>query len=97
MNLVDNLCGAFFAVSARELPAEIFPQCVTSGDAFTNIGYPAGGAAEVWKALARYIEARGGAVWLGSPARRLVFGADGLGAGAEVLRNGEPVQVSAGW
>jgi phytoene desaturase len=94
-NLVDNVCGAFFAGAGSDVPAEVLLYCLTEGTSFKNIGYPVGGTIEVWKGLANYIESRGGEVWLNSPVKRLLFGSDGLVSGAEIEHEGQIVVVSA--
>lgn len=93
-NLVDNVCGAFFAAAGDDLPAEVLLHCLTRGTSFKSIGYPVGGTIEVWKGLSNYIESNGGEVWLNSPVKRLVFGGDGLVNGAEIEHEGEVVHVS---
>jgi glycine/D-amino acid oxidase-like deaminating enzyme len=94
--LVDNVAGAFFAAAGDDLPAEVFLHYLTRGSSFKQIGFAPGGTIEVWKPLARYVESAGGQVWLNSPVRQLVFGDNGLVTGAEVVRDGRPVTVSAG-
>jgi phytoene dehydrogenase-like protein len=93
--LVDNVCGAFFAGAGSDVPADVFLYCLTKGTSFKNIGYTVGGTIEVWKGLAAYIERNGGEVWLNSPVKRLLFGADGLVRGAEIEHDGQIVTVSA--
>lgn len=94
-NLVDNVCGAFFAASGEDLPAEVFLFCLTEGSSFKSIGYTVGGTIEVWKGLARYVQDNGGDVWLNSPVKKLLFSSTGLVEGAEIDHNGEIVAVSA--
>lgn len=83
-NLVDNVCGAFFAAAGTDLPADVFLFCLTEGTSFKSIGYPVGGTIEVWKGLSNYVRAKGGEVWLNSPVKRLLFDPDGLVKGAEI-------------
>jgi phytoene desaturase len=94
-NLVDNVCGAFFAAAGKDLPADVLLYCLTEGTSFKNIGYTVGGTIEVWKGLTRYVESHGGEVWLNSPVKRLIFGSNGLVNGAEIERSGTLVTVSA--
>lgn len=93
-NLVDNVCGAFFAGSGEDVLAEVFLFCLTQGTSFKSIGYTVGGTIEVWKGLSNWIESQGGEVWLNSPVKRLIFGSDGLVTGAEIEHEGQTVSVS---
>jgi phytoene dehydrogenase-like protein len=93
-NLVDNVCGAFFAAAGEDLPADVFLYCLTEGTSFKNVGYTVSGTIEVWKALAGYIESHGGEVWLNSPVKRLTLGSNGLVNGAEIEHDGELITVS---
>jgi phytoene desaturase len=93
-NLVDNVCGAFFAGSGEDVLAEVFLFCLTQGTSFKSIGYTVGGTIEVWKGLSNWIESQGGEVWLNSPVKRLIFGSDGLVSGAEIEHEGQTVSVS---
>ena len=83
-NLVDNVCGAFFAAAGSDLPADVFLYCLTEDTSFKSIGYTVGGTIEVWKGLSNYVRAKGGEVWLNSPVKRLLFDPDGLVKGAEI-------------
>jgi phytoene dehydrogenase-like protein len=94
-NLVDNVCGAFFAGSGEDVPAEVLLACLTEGTSFKHIGYTVGGTIEVWKGLAGYVESRGGEVWLNSRVTRLLFNEQGLVSGAEIERDGKTLTVSA--
>ena len=93
-NLVDNVCGAFFAGSGEDVLAEVFLFCLTQGTSFKSIGYTVGGTIEVWKGLSNWIESQGGEVWLNSPVKRLIFGLDGLVTGAEIEHEGQAISVS---
>jgi phytoene dehydrogenase-like protein len=93
-NLVDNVCGAFFAAAGEDLPADVFLHCLTQGTSFKNIGFAVGGTIEVWKELARFIESNGSEIWLNAPVQRLIFDVDGRVNGAEIERNGELATVS---
>jgi len=93
--LVDNVVGAFFAASGADLPADVFLHYFTKGSSFKKIGFMPGGTIEVWKLFAAYVEAKGGAVWLNSPVKKITFSEDGLASGVEVEREGKPVVVSA--
>jgi len=93
--LVDNVCGAFFAGSGEDVPADVFLFCLTKGTSFKSIGFPVGGTIEVWKGLTDYVESKGGEVWLNSAAKQLLFGSNGLVNGAEIDRNGESITVHA--
>jgi phytoene dehydrogenase-like protein len=94
-NLIDNVCGAFFAAAGEDLPAEVLLYCLTEGTSFKQIGYTVGGTIGVWKGLAGYVESNGGEVWLNSPVKRLIFGSNGLVSGAEIVRDGKVVTVSS--
>ncbi|MFX4086884.1 MULTISPECIES: phytoene desaturase family protein [Sphingobium] len=94
-NLVDNVCGAFFAAAGDDLPAAVLLQSLTQGSSFKHIGYTVGGTIEVWKGLAGYVQGNGGAVWLNAPVKRLLFSSNGLVSGAEIEHDGQLVTVSA--
>lgn len=94
-NLVDNVCGAFFAASGNDLPAEVLLYCLTEGTSFKSIGFPVGGTVEVWKGLARYVESKGGAVWLNAQVKQLTFTHNGLVSGAVIAREGTTQTVDA--
>lgn len=94
-NLVDNVCGSFFAAAGEDLPADVLIHCLTQGTSFKDIGFPVGGTIEIWKKLANYVELKGGEVWLNSPVSRLLFDSSGLVSSVEVEHEGELVTVSS--
>jgi len=89
-----NLCAAIFAVNSDELPARAFLTYFIHKGAFRNFGFCPAGTLGLVQGLADVVEARGGAVWLGSEVRALhVEG--GRVRGATVRRDGEEIRVDA--
>jgi phytoene dehydrogenase-like protein len=93
-NIVDNICGSFFAVTGADLPAEVFLHYMADGSAFKKLGFAPGGTIEVWKPLAEYVSTHGGQVWLDSPATCVLI-ENGHAVGATIGRAGETITVTA--
>ncbi|KAF7554105.1 hypothetical protein G7Z17_g3190 [Cylindrodendrum hubeiense] len=94
--VVNNILGAMFAVRADHMPSEVFLHYFLKDTSFKKIGMPPGGTIEVWKPLADYVNKTGGQVWLNSTVSKLIFGSDGLVAGALVQRaDGSEIQISS--
>lgn len=94
--LVDNVCGAFFAATGADLPADVFLSYLSEGSAFKNLGFAPGGTIEVWKPLAAYVEQHGGEVWLDAPATGIDIDIDGTATGVRIDRAGVTTTVRAG-
>jgi len=89
-----NMCASIFAVGSEDLPARVFLTYFTRKSAFKRFGFHPEGTIGLWRGLAGVVEARGGEVWLSTPATRIVT--DGTrAAGVEVIRDGEKVSVAA--
>jgi phytoene desaturase len=91
--IVRNLCAAFLAANADEVPAKVFLSYFSSDSAFKDYGFHPEGTIGVPRAIAEGIRRRGGEVWLASEVRPLLV-EDGLVKGALVQRAGETVEVA---
>jgi phytoene dehydrogenase-like protein len=89
-----NMCASVFAVGSEDLPARVFLTYFTRKSAFKRFGFHPEGTIGLWRGLAGVVTERGGEVWLSTPVTKIVANGDSV-TGVEVLRNGEPVSVTA--
>lgn len=89
-----NMCASVFAVGSEDLPARVFLTYFTRKSAFKRFGFHPEGTIGLWRSLAGAVERHGGTVWLSTPATRIVTDA-GKVTGVEVLRDGQPVTLTA--
>ncbi|KAK7443078.1 hypothetical protein CaCOL14_008202 [Colletotrichum acutatum] len=83
-DLADNVLGSIFAARGDVVLAEVFLYYFLKDTSFKKIGLPPGGTIEVWKPLARHMQASGGQVWLNSTVSKLLTEPDGSISGALV-------------
>ncbi|MFT6653308.1 MAG: phytoene dehydrogenase-like protein [Marinomonas primoryensis] len=91
--LINNVNCGMFAATNDILLAEVFVHYMWKGSGFKHLGYPVGGTINVWKPIVPLIEKNGGAVWLSSTVKRLLFDDRGLVRGVLIDHNGETKEV----
>lgn len=90
-----NMCASIFAVSSTDLPARVFLTYFTRKSAFKRFGFHPEGTIGIWRALAGYIEEKGGEVWTSTTVDRITVGDDGSANGVVVTRDGERQTIAA--
>jgi phytoene dehydrogenase-like protein len=89
-----NMCASIFAVGSEDLPARVFLTYFTRKSAFKRFGFHPQGTIGLWRGLADVVEAKGGEVWLSTPATKILSDGDQV-IGVEVIRADEKVSVAA--
>lgn len=92
--LFRNFCAAIWAANANELPARAFLTYFAFKGAFKRFGFCPRGTIGVWNDLGAGIQAKGGEIWLDTPATR-IHTEGGRATGVDVTRNGVTQRVNA--